>query len=246
VDGVRGSLVLLIAACGSHGTTTTTADAPVHVAGDDGGDDDSCSAIPAAESGDGTYYDADGTGNCSFDASTDYMVAAMNAPDYGTAQWCGACLAVTGPMGNTITVRVVDQCPGCSHGDLDLSETAFGMLAPTSAGRISITWHEVPCDVTGPVGYNFQMGASQYYVAIQIRNSLYPVQTLEAKQGSAYTMLAKQTYNYYVASDGLGVGPFDLRVTDERGQVIEDTGIALGNDDTTEDGSSQFPRCAGD
>jgi expansin (peptidoglycan-binding protein) len=242
---MRASLLLVIAACGSHGTTTRDG----AIAGDDDGaigSDSSCTAIPATESGDGTYYDADGTGNCSFDASTDYMVAAMNAPDYGNAQWCGACLAVTGPMGNTITVRVVDQCPGCSHGDLDLSETAFGMLAPTSAGRISITWHEVPCDVTGPIGYNFQMGASQYYVAIQIRNSRYPIETIEAMQGSAYTALAKQSYNYYVASNGLGVGPYDLRVTDERGQVVEDTAVPLANDDTTENGSSQFPLCAGD
>ena len=243
---MRAWVVLLIAACGSHGATLTD--------GSPGGDDDgggsgtdaSCGASPAAESGEATYYDADGTGNCSFDASTDYMVAAMNAADYGNAQWCGACLAVSGPMGNSITVRVVDQCPGCSHGDLDLSETAFSMLSPLSAGRIKISWHEVPCDVTGPIAYNFQMGASQYYAAIQIRNSRYPIQAIAANQGSASTMLAKQSYNYYVASDGLGVGPYDLVVTDERGQTIEDTGIALGNDDATESGSSQFPLCPRD
>ncbi len=236
---------MLIAACGSPSAMTSDSGA---IAGDSdsAGSDGSCSAIPAAESGDGTYYNADGTGNCSFDASpNDLLVAAMNAPDYGTAQWCGACLAVSGPMGNTITLRVVDQCPGCSHGDLDLSETAFGMLSPLSAGRIAITWHEVPCDVTGPIAYNFQSGASQYYAAIQIRNSRYPVAMIEAKQGSAYTALAKQTYNYYVASSGLGVGPYDLRVTDERGQVLEDPSIPLGNG-TTENGSAQFPTCSGD
>jgi expansin len=128
---MRAAVLVLIAACGGSSATTT---------GDGGGgsgDGGDCSAIPAAESGDGTYYDADGTGNCSFDASPDdLMVAAMNAPDYDNSAWCGACLAVTGPMA-TITVRVVDQCPGCAHGDLDLSETAFGMIAPLSAGRVS-------------------------------------------------------------------------------------------------------------
>ena len=240
---MRAWVILLIAACGSSSDS----------APNDGGGDDatiagsgSCTAAPAPEMGDGTYYDADGTGNCSFDASpNDLMVAAMNAPDYNNAQWCGACLAVTGPMGNSITVRVVDQCPGCSHGDLDLSETAFDMLSPMSAGRIKISWQEVPCDVTGPIAYNFQSGASQFYAAIQIRNSRYPIAMIEALQGSAYTALAKQSYNYYVASGGLGKGPYDLRVTDERGQVIEDPAIPLGNG-TTENGASQFATCPGD
>ena len=234
--------LVLIAACGSPHASTTH----------DSGDDDavqagggSCTAAPAGETGEGTYYNADGTGNCSFDAGSDFMVAAMNAADYGHAVWCGACLAVTGPMGNSITVRVVDQCPGCSHGDLDLSETAFGMLSPLAAGRIAISWHEVPCDVTGPIAYNFQTGASQFYAAIQIRNSRYPIASIDAVQGSTTTPLAQQTYNYFVAASGLGPGPYDLRVTDERGQMIEDASVALGNG-TTEDGASQFATCPGD
>src|SRR5690242_21027010 len=126
---MRWSLVLAVgcAACGACGSS----------AGDDNGSGaGSCSTIPADESGDGTYYDATGAGNCGFDATpSDLMVAAMNAVDYGTADWCGACVEVTGPMGTT-TVRIVDQCPECSKGDLDLSPEAFAMLSPLSAGRI--------------------------------------------------------------------------------------------------------------
>ncbi len=230
--------MLIAAGCGSN----TAMPDDGSIASDTGSSTGSCSAAPDGESGDGTYYNADGTGNCSFDASpNDLMIAAMNEPDYGDAVWCGACLAVTGPMGNTITVRIVDSCPGCSHGDLDLSETAFGMLSPLSAGRISISWHEVPCDVTGPIAYNFQSGASQYYAAIQIRNSRYPIATI----ASGSDELAPQTYNYFVAANGLGVGPYDLRVTDMRGQVLDDAGIALANG-ATENGSGQFAMCAGD
>jgi expansin (peptidoglycan-binding protein) len=236
---MRWWLVMLIATgCGSN--SATPPDDASNASSD--GAIGSCTAAPAGESGDGTYYDADGTGNCSFDASpNDLMVAAMNKPDYGNAVWCGACLAVTGPMGNTITVRVVDSCPGCSHGDLDLSETAFGMLSPLSAGRIAISWHEVPCDVSGPIAYNFQSGASQYYVAIQIRNSRYPIATI----ASGSDQLAEQSYDYFVAASGLGVGPYDLRVTDERGQVLDDGSIALANG-SSENGSGQFATCAGD
>jgi expansin (peptidoglycan-binding protein) len=165
----------------------------------------------------------------------------MNAPDYDNSAWCGACLAVTGPMA-TITVRVVDQCPGCAHGDLDLSETAFGMIAPLSAGRVPITWREVACDVTGPIAYQFKDGSNAYYAAIQIRNARYPIDTVEVEQAGTYAPLPRQSYNYFVQS-GLGAGPFDLRVTDARGQVLEDPAIALGAD-VTRTGASQFDTCS--
>src|SRR5262249_5621886 len=139
----------------------------------------SCDQAPPEESGQGTYYAADGTGNCGFDASpNDLMVAAMNAADYDNAAWCGACLEVTGPMGK-VTIRVVDQCPGCAHGDLDLSPQAFQVLSPLAAGRIAITWHEVACSVTGPIAYHFKDGANAYWTAIQIRNHRYPIASVE-------------------------------------------------------------------
>ncbi len=232
------ALLCLVAACGS----------PAAATGDAAGDGDAvvggtCTAIPAAESGDGTYYAADGTGNCSFDASpNDLMVAAMNAPDYDNAAWCGACLDVTGPMGE-IVVRVVDQCPGCKAGDLDLSEQAFGMISPLSAGRVKITWHEVACDVAGPVAYQLKSGSNAFYTAIQLRNARYPIATLEARDGSGtFQPITRADYNYFVAASGLGSGPFALRVTDTRGHVLEDDQVALVADQTTS-GAAQFPLC---
>lgn len=202
----------------------------------------SCSDAPPDASGEGTYYDANGTGNCSFDASPDdLLVAAMNAADYNTAAWCGACLEVTGPMG-TVTVRVVDQCPGCAHGDLDLSPQAFEKIAPLSAGRVPITWHEVACNVSGPISYHFKDGANAYWTAIQIRNHRYPIATLEAQVDGAWQDIPRLPYNYFIETAGLGPGPYTLRVTDTHGQVLEDSGIALG-DDVTRAGSEQFPAC---
>jgi expansin (peptidoglycan-binding protein) len=202
----------------------------------------SCSAVPADEAGDGTYYAADGTGNCSFDASpNDLLVAAMNHPDYGTAQWCGACVAVTGPKG-AVTVRIVDSCPGCAHGDLDLSPQAFDMIADHAAGRVPITWHEVACNVTGPIDYHFKDGANAYWTALQIRNGRYPIAKVEAMKNGAYTEIPRLDYNYFVDASGLGAGPYQLRVTDQRGHVVEDSGVALG-DNVTRTGASQFDVC---
>lgn len=229
--GVRHWLVIIaLTSCSSDSTT----------AGDE--PSGSCAALPADEAGDGTYYAADGTGNCGFDASPgDLRVAAMNAVDYQDAAWCGACLSVTGPNGSVV-VRVVDQCPECKHGDLDLSPQAFQLVAPLAAGRVPITWHEVACDVQGPIAYHFKDGANAYWTAIQLRNHRYPIAKLEAMQGSAYVDVPRLSYNYFVQASGLGPGPYQLRVTDARGHVLEDPGIALG-DSVTRTGAAQFASC---
>lgn len=170
------------------------------------------------------------------------MVAAINAADYATASWCGACLEVTGPSGKVI-VRVVDKCPGCAHGDLDLSSEAFAKLSPLSAGRIPITWREVACDVQGPISYQFKDGSNAFWTAIQIRNHRYPIARVEAmSSGGAFEPIARVDYNYFVDTSGLGPGPYTLRVTDTRGHAIEDASIALG-DDVARAGASQFPVC---
>nr|HEX4318718.1 expansin EXLX1 family cellulose-binding protein [Kofleriaceae bacterium] len=244
---MRGWLVLIavLAACGT----------PMDIIDSDGGGSDlgsgsgggsgssaACGAAPAGESGQATYYDADGTGACSFDAGSDFLIAAMNATDYGDAVWCGGCVDVAGPNGH-VTVRIVDKCPGCSQGSLDLSETAFAKIAPLSAGRVDITWQETACPVTGPISYDFQDGSSQFYTAIQIRNHRYPiaaVATVDAT-GSA-TPIARVDYNYFVATKGLGTGPYKLRVTDDRGETLDDTGVALDTS-SPQPGAAQFPIC---
>jgi len=109
------------------------------------GADAATDAAPIVDySGEATYYAADGTGACGFKASpNDLLVAAMNKSQYAKS-WCGQCVLVTGPK-DTVKVRIVDLCPGCAHGDLDLSQQAFTAIASLSAGRVKITWHVVAC-----------------------------------------------------------------------------------------------------
>jgi expansin (peptidoglycan-binding protein) len=207
-----------------------------------------------------TSYDADGTGSCSFDAqgsqggrgshdridaSPDRAVAAMNAADWAKAAWCGACVEVTGPHGRT-TVRIVDRCPACKHGELDLSREAFAAIAKPEAGRVLISWRPVPCEVAGPIAYRFKDGSNASWAAIQIRNHRYAIASLEARDRSGrWKALPRADYNYFVAAGELGSGPAALRVTDVRGQTVEDTAITLG-DAVTRAGAAQFPRCPGD
>ena len=85
--------------------------------------------------GEGTYYNATGAGNCLFLPSPDnLMVAAMNHTDYDTAALCGAFISVQGPDG-TVVVRIVDRCPECPEGDVDLSQEAFVLTRRTSAWK---------------------------------------------------------------------------------------------------------------
>ena len=117
------------------------------------------------------------------------------------------------------------------------------MIAPLSAGRVDISWQQVDCPVTGPIAYTFQSGSSQFYTAIQVRNTRYPLDSLAAVDatGSA-TPIQRETYNYFVAADGLGPGPYALRVTDDRGQTLDDTGIALDTSGA-QPGVAQFASC---
>lgn len=93
--------------------------------------------------GEATYYAADGTGACGYPATTNLDVAAMNKAQYAKSV-CGKCVHLKGPKGE-VTVRIVDLCPGCKMGDLDLSEESFAKIANMSAGRVKISWSFVAC-----------------------------------------------------------------------------------------------------
>lgn len=193
--------------------------------------------------GEGTYYAADGSGNCSFDKSPqDLMVAALNLTDYAGSAACGSCIAVDGPKGS-VTVRVVDSCPGCAKGDVDLSEQAFAKIAALSAGRVKITWKTVACGVTGPVAYRFKEGSSKFYTAIQVRNHRLPIAKLEYKKGGVYVNIARKTYNYFVVDTGVGDQPsgLALRVTASNGAVLEDVLPGTIVAGSVVQGKAQFP-----
>ncbi len=197
----------------------------------------------ATSSGEATYYDfADGSGACSFDPTpNDLMVGAMNAPDYGNSEPCGACARIVGPNG-TITVRVVDLCPECPKGNIDLSPSAFEKIAPLAQGRVPITWQYVPCSVTGSVIYHFKDGSNQWWTAVQLRNHRHAIAKFEYQKAGAFVEVPRVDYNFFVAPSGMGPGPYTFRVTDVHGATIADSGIQLG-DDVDRAGTQQFPAC---
>lgn len=94
--------------------------------------------------GQATYYYYASGGSCGLRPPPNNFIAALNDEQYTKAN-CGRCAMVTGPKGS-VKVLVLDKCPGCGWGDLDLSQQAFEQIASTSAGRVKIGWHFVDCN----------------------------------------------------------------------------------------------------
>jgi expansin (peptidoglycan-binding protein) len=171
----------------------------------------------------------------------DLMVGAMNHIDYANAALCGAYVEITGPKG-VITIRIVDQCPECSAGDIDLSPQAFARIDDLVKGRVPITWRLVSPDISGPISYHFKEGSNQWWTAVQIRNHRNPIAKLEYLDTAGQFKAAPRTdYNYFIESSGMGPGPYTFRVTDRYGNVLTDSGILLKVGAEVA-GSRQFPK----
>ena len=197
--------------------------------------------VGPTHSGDGTYYNANGDGNCMFGPSpNDMMVAAMNHTDYNGAALCGAYVQATGPKGSVL-VRIVDRCPECPAGDIDFSPQAFAVIADLPQGRVPITWRLSSPEITGPIAYRFKEGSNQWWTAVQVRNHRNPIATFEYKAGNgSFITVPRMDYNYFVQSSGMGPGPYTFRVTDVYGNVLVDTGIPH-SEGAVVPGSGQFP-----
>jgi len=175
-----------------------------------------------------THYDAgDGDGACSFGPSEDMMIAAMNTADYETSKACGAYVRVRAASGASVTVRIVNECPGdCAVGQLDLSVQAFAKLAAPSAGRIAITWNLVSPSDVGTLSVRYKTGSSQYWCGIQVLGHRNPVARLEVRTGSGWLQLPRTAYNYFLSEKGSGCGGA-IRITDIYGESLTVGGIAV-------------------
>ncbi len=180
--------------------------------------------------GEGTFYGgvAGGQGNCGLDVPVgDTMHVAMNHADYDSSYACGACLRVVGPRG-TVHLRVVDRCPECKPGDLDMTPQAFFALAQERDGRIPLSWQYVPCPVTQSISIKFKIGSSAFWSAVQVRNSRYAIARFEYRHADgSYEEVPRTMYNFFLKESGLddvksySPGPYQFRITSIGGQVLE-------------------------
>jgi expansin len=178
--------------------------------------------------GEATYYTSP-PGNCSYPAPpADQLYVALPPGEYGAAVACGSYLEVTGPNGS-VKVQVVDQCPECAAGHIDLSEQAFARIAQASAGLVPVTYHTiVDPPLPAPLSVRVKEGSSQYWLAllpISGGNAITSVRVSSPTQGAQN--MTHASYNYWLATSGMGPGPFTVQLTDSVGHQVTLTGISL-------------------
>ncbi|MBN1209051.1 MAG: hypothetical protein JXB05_29605 [Myxococcaceae bacterium] len=184
-------------------------------------------------------FETDGTGSCSFNASPEALnVAALNPAEFAEAARCGACAEVESSTGS-VRVRVVSNCQGCAPNQLALSKEAFATMGGGDFFQMQVRWRYTTCPLEGPVRYFIKEDSSAYWVALQVRNHLLPIQQLAWQKDGAWVAVKREPYNYFIEPQGMGAGPVRLRVTASNGQQLEDTlpAIAPG---ALVDGAAQF------
>jgi hypothetical protein len=163
-----------------------------------------------------------GLPNCSYPSppANDLFVA-LSPPEYDGAAACGGYLTVTGPDGS-VTVQVIDQCPGCAAGHIDLSEPAFAELAPLGAGLINVHYQYLTDPpLPGPITMEVKSGSSQYWLALLADNTGNPLASVQVETASGgWLGLTRASYNYWIAQSGAGAGPFTVRLTDIEGNQV--------------------------
>lgn len=165
-----------------------------------------------------------------------HYFGAMNTADYNTAATCGACVEVTRDGNRKVTVTIVDQCPvgtnpKCKNGHIDLSRDAFHQIGGDNEGYLgtgnggmtgSISWHYVPCPVSGNVQFKWKKGSDgdQYWDELLVENYPYAITSVEV-DGEAAT---RKEYNYWEPPSGV-ISPskdtYRVKVTDVNGSVVE-------------------------
>jgi expansin (peptidoglycan-binding protein) len=174
-----------------------------------------------------THYVLAGLPNCGYSPPADGLFVALPAPEYAGAADCGGYLEVSGPDGS-VRVQVIDQCPECAAGHIDLSEAAFARLAPLQAGLINVRYTPLANPaLPGPVSVAVKQGSSQYWLALLIDNTGNPLASVQVQTSSGWLSLARASYNYWIAASGAGQGPFTVRLTDTQGHQVTVSGVAL-------------------
>ncbi|MET8529401.1 expansin EXLX1 family cellulose-binding protein [Micromonospora sp. NPDC005172] len=177
-----------------------------------------------------SFYDAGRSGGtCSFPGPpADRLYVALGSSQYGNAAACGSYLDVTGSKG-TVRVMVMDQCGGCGSSKIDLSDEAFTRIADRSQGIARVTYRAVvDPSLDGGLTFRIKGGASQYWFAVQVGNHGNPLRSVEAKGPTGgFRTTARQVDNYWTVEDGIGPGPYTIRVTDVYGHRSTATGIRM-------------------
>jgi hypothetical protein len=159
-------------------------------------------------------------------AMGELLVGVSNAiPD--TAGLCDACVRITTASGRTAVGRVVTYGDTTGEGYLDASRALHGQLTQGESNPTpDITWQVARCpEAVGPVRYQFQSGSNEWWTSFWVRQSRLPLARVELKgaRNADWQALRRGTDGTFTDDDGIGAGPFSVRLTAVDGQQRVDT-----------------------
>ncbi|KAF6844762.1 extracellular cellulase allergen asp f7 [Colletotrichum musicola] len=197
-----------------------------------------------AKQGKSTFYGGNTSGGmCSFSTYTipsGLYGTAFSGQAWDSAANCGACVKVTGPNG-VITAMIVDQCPECDAGHLDLFQDAFAKIGSISDGIISTSYEFVECGISSPIKLHNKSGTSAHWFSMQVLNHNEPVSSLEVSTdgGSTWQKTQRAQYNFFENQSGFGTDSVDVRVTSKSGSTVTVKNVSVASDSEHE-ASSNF------
>ncbi|POM62063.1 Carbohydrate-binding protein [Phytophthora palmivora] len=207
-------------------------------------------AMPVmALAGGDTYFTGDGTsytlgqvssGNCNFmyDPGVGNNYAALNSAQWDSTLNCGRCAEVScddsrcSDTTSTQIVYLVDRCPECQEGDLDLSPTVFKTLTGSDPSRYSIKWKFVNCPVSGNIEYCTKSGSSSHWLAVQPANFANGVASMKIANQDL-TMVDSCYYFLLNGGANIDMNAVNIELTSISGETITET-LSLSADNCTE------------
>ncbi|KAF5646665.1 Expansin 2 [Fusarium tjaetaba] len=188
----------------------------------------------ASVSGSSTFYGGNlAGGNCMFSTYTlpsGILGTAFSGQKWDNAANCGACIEVTGPSG-TIKAMIVDKCPECDPGHLDLFPDAFKAVGGTD-GIVKTSYKFVECGITTPLVLHNKEGTSANWFSIQVVNANEPVKSVQVSTdgGITWKSTERKDYNFFENPAGFGKTSVDIKVTSSTGKsvVVKNVGVTAG------------------
>ena len=168
---------------------------------------------------------------CGYSSSTlPRIYAAVDFHTFAASDACGMCILVQ-TAATTVEAMVVDLGAGAgllNPTSLAVSRSGMDLLVPDGSTYMTedVRWKVTACTLRNPgMSFTLQAGSNANYAAVLVQNHRYALAKVEYKIGTTYKALLRMPYNVWVAPLGMGRGPFTLRMTDQFGQTVEQSGI---------------------
>jgi len=160
-------------------------------------------------------------------AKTNFV--AINLPQWEKGQACGKCVNVwcTDPFCTTqfepVKLMIVDQCPECKKGDLDLSIPAYEEVTGRWPHRLKVEWEWSDCGMwfedDDEIRMDIKDGSNFWWRAFFFSNNRYPIRNVSING----RFLERQQFNFWTEWGDLGEGPYKITLTSSTGETIETT-----------------------